>query len=334
MKFTIGDNVILKRTGEEGRVTAIVSKTMIEVDVKGTIFPVYTDDVDHPYFDWFTKKGTMTGKKSSGSQLQIPTEKPPTQKERLARGIYLSFLPEFAIVEMEEQATLVKVFLLNELPVSVKFHYEVRYKDALQFAHEGTIHAFGHVYLHSIPYDIMSDQPRLNWKMMDVTFKNNARAEGTLRIKPARLFQHVNDVLVGNSPSFSYMLIDEFRERPEPETPKAPQPFVRQDKTSAASTEREHPKHELDLHIEQLTPGHRGMTNAEIITLQLNTLQHYLQLAINNHLERMIVIHGLGKGKLRDEVHAVLKATPEVARYKNEWSGKYGFGATEIIFKR
>ena len=47
----------------------------------------------------------------------------------------------------------------------------------------------------------------------------------------------------------------------------------------------------------------------------------------------MIVIHGLGKGKLRDEVHTILKQTPEVSRYKNEWSGRYGFGATEIRFR-
>ena len=47
----------------------------------------------------------------------------------------------------------------------------------------------------------------------------------------------------------------------------------------------------------------------------------------------MVVIHGLGKGKLREEVHAILKQMPEIGRFKNEWSGKYGFGATEIYFK-
>ena len=77
----------------------------------------------------------------------------------------------------------------------------------------------------------------------------------------------------------------------------------------------------------------KGLTNADIIKIQLNTLKHYLQLAIVHRQERMVVIHGLGKGKLREEVHAILKQTPEVTRFKNEWSGRYGFGATEVFFR-
>ena len=92
-------------------------------------------------------------------------------------------------------------------------------------------------------------------------------------------------------------------------------------------------KYEIDLHIEQLVANKKGLSNAEIVNLQLNTFRHYLQLAIVHHQERMVVIHGLGKGRLREEVHAILKQTPEVSRFKNEWSGKYGFGATEIYFR-
>jgi dsDNA-specific endonuclease/ATPase MutS2 len=96
----------------------------------------------------------------------------------------------------------------------------------------------------------------------------------------------------------------------------------------------EAPKHEIDLHIEKLVGSPRGMSNAEILKIQLDALQRYLNLAVVHHLDRMIIIHGLGKGTLREEVHAVLKRTPEVARFKNEWSGKYGFGATEVFFRR
>ena len=61
MKFSIGDNIVLKRTGEEGFVTAYIDKQMIEVEVGGTLFPVYIDDIDHPYLKWFTEK-TKTSK--------------------------------------------------------------------------------------------------------------------------------------------------------------------------------------------------------------------------------------------------------------------------------
>jgi dsDNA-specific endonuclease/ATPase MutS2 len=71
-----------------------------------------------------------------------------------------------------------------------------------------------------------------------------------------------------------------------------------------------------------------------MITLQIKTLEKYLHLAIVHRIERMIVIHGLGKGALKDAVHQTLQEMPEVKHFRNEWMGKYGYGATEIIFKR
>jgi dsDNA-specific endonuclease/ATPase MutS2 len=44
------------------------------------------------------------------------------------------------------------------------------------------------------------------------------------------------------------------------------------------------------------------------------------------------VIHGLGKGKLKNEIATRLINHPEVKTFKNEYHPKYGFGATEIIF--
>ncbi len=333
MKFSIGDNIILKRTGEEGHVISFIDKLMIEVEVGGTAFPVYIDDIDHPYLKWFTDKSK--DKKKQQPLQQIPLEKPALRVERLAKGVYLSFLPVFKTVEMEEVVSIVKVFLLNELPVATKFAYDARLGDKSLFSHEGTLHAFGNIYLHSIDYPDMNDQPRLQWSLLDVANEKNGQEEGVLRIRPARLFEHISKILQGNEPSFSYLLIDSFKEKKKKEPPPKLEPVIRGSKIALVATHSmEAARYEIDLHIEQLVGDHKGLTNAEIIKIQLDTLQRYLHLAIVHRQERMIVIHGLGKGKLRDEVHAILKAAPEVSRYKNEWSGKYGFGATEIIFRR
>lgn len=331
MKFSIGDKVVLKRTGEEGRVTAFIDKQLVEVEVNGTAFPVYLEEVDHPYLKWFTEKGTSPGRKPA--QQEIAVEKPAVRAPRLAKGIYLSFMPEFKMVDMEEIPDTVKVYLLNELPVSTKYSYEARGRNESLFKHEGTIHAFGNVYLHSIPYIEMSDQPRFHWSLQDAGDNMMAKEENILRIKPAKLFEHISKIMEGGAPSFSYLLIDGFKPQPA-EKEETFVPVVRAGRVDVQSeNRREEPRHELDLHIEQLLDNVKGLTNAEIIHIQLSTLQRYLQLAISARQDRMVVIHGLGKGKLREEVHNVLKTMPEVARYKNEWSGRYGFGATEIFFR-
>jgi hypothetical protein len=334
MKFTVGDLVVLKRTGEEGHITAIVDKRMVEVDVKGTVFPVHVEDVDHPYLEWFTNK-ELKKKKKAALPEQLPVEKVEARRQRMAKGVYLSFMPVFKIVEMEEIVDELKIYILNELPYNIKFRYDMKLLDKSEFTLEGGLHAFGNIYLHSISYTDMNDQPRFNWTLKHATDEKMGVADGVLRIRPAKLFEHITRLLEHSEPTFSYLLIEDFEEKkkpapndlPAPPSADGPAPLV-------TSRTLEVPKNEIDLHIEALVGSPRGMSNAEILKIQLDALQRYLNLAVVHHLDRMIIIHGLGKGTLREEVHAVLKRTPEVARFKNEWSGKYGFGATEVFFRR
>jgi dsDNA-specific endonuclease/ATPase MutS2 len=50
-------------------------------------------------------------------------------------------------------------------------------------------------------------------------------------------------------------------------------------------------------------------------------------------LPNMIVIHGVGSGKLKDEIHEVLKTKKEVRYFINQYDARFGYGATEIFFK-
>lgn len=334
MKFSIGDKVIMKRTGEEGTVTDYISKDMLEVEVNDTQFPVYTDEIDHPYLKWFTDKAKKTKKSSLPEQL--PVEKEKHRPQRLSRGIYLSFMPIFATGNMEDMVTELKVHLINETPNAIRYAYQVKMLQQTAFKLEGSLHPFGNLYLHTIAYADMNDHPRFFWQLIDAENDANKTEEGQLRLKPSKLFQHVNDVLVKNEPTFSYLLIEDFVLKPKPEkkesfTPLPKPNLVRRHRFNSLA---DLPRHEVDLHIEVLAPNYKSMSNAEIMELQLQTLQKSLHLAIVHRQERLIVIHGVGTGALRDAVHRVLKETPEVQSFRNEYMGRYGFGATAVIFKR
>jgi hypothetical protein len=320
MKFSIGDKILLKRTGEEGHVVAFMGKDMVEIDLGGTIFPVYIEDIDHPYLKWFTEKSPA--KKKATFPQQLPVEKLPASVKRMAKGVYLSFIPEFITEDMEEVVSHVRIFLLNELPFNIKFVYDARFAEGSLFRHEGGLQSFGNMYLHSIPYADMNDQPRFNWSVYG---PENTEADGILRIKPAKLFDHVTAIQQGNDSSFSYLLAAELQEKKKPEPMFVP-PVIQHKVTTAGGIHvPEPPRYEIDLHIEKLRNNPRGLSNAEIVKIQLDTLEHYLQLAIVHRQDRLIVIHGLGKGRLRDEVHNILKANAAVARYKKrmEWSLRF-----------
>lgn len=333
MKFSIGDKILLKRTGEEGHVVAYIGKDMLEVEVNGTTFPVYADDIDHPYLKWFTEKRQQKTTKSSLPE-QLPVEKQKLRVQRLAKGVYLSYMPEFKTNELEDIVDHLKIYLLNELPQTIKFTYEVKYPNNPSFSHEGKLHGFGHIYLHSIAFEDMNDQPRFRWRISDPAQPDMQVEEGIVRIRPQKLFEHVSDLLQKNEPSFSYLLLEDFRpkqKQPEPEKFEAPKPKPVPANSFAAKTGA--PPYQIDLHIEKLVTNRRGLSNSDMLRIQLESLERCVHDAIMHRQDRMMIIHGLGKGTLREEVHKFLKKVPEVDRYVNEWQGLYGFGATEVFFK-
>ncbi len=332
MKFSIGDKIILKQTGEEGHVTAYINKEMFEVEVNGTTFPVYSDDIDHPYLKWFTEKKKIPVIKSMPEQL--PVEKEKFRKPKLASGVHLSFLPQYKADVFEDEVEILKIYLLNELPQTIYFHYKVTDKNQhVVFVHEGKLHGFGHVYMHSMAFDVMNEQPRFHWELTDADNPTDETEGGILKIKPQKLFEHISDMLKKNEPSFSYLLAEDFKPKAKEEKKEEIIPPTIKPVQSVTNWKDALPKLEIDLHIEQLTDNTKGMSSTDKLDIQLSALKSYLHTVIANRQERTIIIHGLGKGVLRDEVHKILKQTPEVSRYNNDWHGRYGFGATEVWFE-
>ncbi|HQE11570.1 MAG TPA: Smr/MutS family protein [Flavipsychrobacter sp.] len=334
MKFSIGDKILLKQTDEEGMVTNIISADMYEVEVNGTIFPVHKDDIDHPYLKWFTQKKKTTTPSTLPEQL--PLEKKSLKTQRLTQGIYLSFLPVYKQDIFEEVVDYFKIYLINEMACSIQLDYKVALLNTTIFQHKAKLTSFADLYLHNISLEEMNDQPRFHWKFSDAADFSLKEETGVLKIKPQKLFEQLQDLQQKNVPTFQYLLVSDFIIKPkEHATTKikhSPLPAIQLKSTKGYQPD-ELPRTELDLHIEQLTSDIKNLTNTDIVNIQLHTLNRYLSLAVFHKLPRMVIIHGLGKGKLKEEVHKILKQIPEVKRFSNEWMGKYGFGATEVVFE-
>jgi Domain of unknown function (DUF2027)/Smr domain len=89
---------------------------------------------------------------------------------------------------------------------------------------------------------------------------------------------------------------------------------------------------EIDLHIEELVDDLRGMSNGEMLNLQIKTFQKELDKAISENLKKIIFIHGIGNGRLKSEIRHLLKSYPELVVQDGSYK-KYGYGATEVIIK-
>lgn len=85
---------------------------------------------------------------------------------------------------------------------------------------------------------------------------------------------------------------------------------------------------QIDLHADSLDEVKPGMSSDEILLVQLSVFKAYLEKAIVGGLENVTFIHGVGQGKLRQEIHRLLSKHPNVAYYKDAQKEKFGYGAT------
>jgi dsDNA-specific endonuclease/ATPase MutS2 len=86
---------------------------------------------------------------------------------------------------------------------------------------------------------------------------------------------------------------------------------------------------ELDLHIESLTDNHRGMSNFDIMKTQLQEFKRFFSKAKANQIQKIVVIHGVGEGILKNEIRSYLSNQEFIEFYDASYL-EYGKGATEV----
>jgi hypothetical protein len=338
MKFQIGDKVLILHSEEEGEVVDIINSKMVMVDVRGVKFPAYIDQIDFPYFRRFTQKKDNPGKNKKKYLDQLPApKKEDAPKEE--NGVWLSFLPVFETDEFGDDAVeSLKIHLVNNSKPAYKFAYRLNYFGKENFRLENQILPFKDFYLHDILFENLNDSPtfEFDFTLLNPDKNKTDHFESSIKLKPKQVFAKIEEIKKRGDATFSYKLFDEY-------PPKAIEEKTELSKTSSAgfklydaSNARQHlepAKPEIDLHAEQLTDNWNAMSNFEILSLQLQTLEKYIDINTAHHLSSMIVIHGVGTGKLRDEIHEALRLRKEVKFFVNQYDSRYGYGATEIFFQ-
>ncbi|MBT8321399.1 MAG: Smr/MutS family protein [Eudoraea sp.] len=95
------------------------------------------------------------------------------------------------------------------------------------------------------------------------------------------------------------------------------------------SKDRNVPKMEVDLHIHQLVPSTRGLSNYDMLNLQLETAKRQLEFAMRKRIQKVVFIHGKGAGVLQEELKYLFGRYDNLKYYDADYR-KYGIGATEV----
>ena len=338
MKYQIGDTVLILHSNEEAVVTDIINNKMIMVEVKGVNFPVYMDQVDFPYFKRFTEKKLFPAKKEKKFIDDVRKEK-QSGINREEDGVWLTFLPvmdtdEFGDIVVDEM----KLHLVNHTRLAYQFHYQLQYFGKTDFELKNTIQPFTDFYLHDIPFENLNDSPGFNFEftLTQPDKKKASHFEASVKLKPKQLFSKIEELKQKNQATFSQLLFEKYPDQTIEDKVELSSLAAKGFKIYDAARARQHlepARTVVDLHIEKLADNWKQMSNYEILSLQLRTFEKYYDLAIAHRQPTLIVIHGVGEGVLRNEIHDILRLKREVKSFVNQYHPSFGYGATEIYFQ-
>lgn len=90
----------------------------------------------------------------------------------------------------------------------------------------------------------------------------------------------------------------------------------------------------IDLHINQLVDKVVGLSNTEIVNIQMGTFHRELNTAITSNESSIIFIHGIGNGTLKQELRKAVEREYESCDYEDASYKEYGYGATLVRIRQ
>lgn len=339
MKLKVGDLVRFLNEKGEGAVSKIINKTTVAIAI--------SDDFEIPYLISELVLVNATGKGNVASEEVLLPEQKNESKNKVSysreerKGIYVAFSPE-NINDIPNSD--INVWLINYTEYKILFTYSILQNSSLETVETDKVDSFETVLIETIDRTLLHDFS--SFKIDVLFYKNKAHQHQVpiselVKLKPIKLYKE--NAFADNSfiPEKSLvMCVSSFNDANEGQTTSKldfSKMLLKKGGTKNSSQKsKPHANNnpnseiEIDLHIEELIDNFEGMSNYEIVQVQLNSFKNILDQAVNDHCRKLVVIHGVGNGRLKHEVRNILSKDTNLRFYDASYA-KYGFGATEIV---
>ncbi len=346
MIYAKGTRVKLRNTGDEGVITELLGNGLVAVYLKETDMeiPTYEDNLE-PAEEHLVNKTVVKAKVVPGKQPKParPISFPPseTQYKRLkSKGLLLAF-------ERSTNQNSFNIHLINDTKFDLIFTFALHLNNVLHQKNNNKLAASQVFQVGNLSYNQLNDTPLIHIECWRITTEGTGnQLSKELKIKPKQFFKKETTAPLLDQKAHLYTIfqkLDVVKKSAEKESSEDLRLYtkrnIRPPKTRHLRQYNQFDLHEyaafepeVDLHIEKLTDDYEVMSNTEIVELQLLHFEVFIDKAVRLGVDRVFVIHGLGKGRLKDMIASRLLQHPHVDTFKNEYHPRYGWGATEVIF--
>lgn len=314
MNFKLGDFVRFVDEKREGYITRIIdSQTLGVTDTDGFEIPVAISNLTHVH-------GHSTHPKGNIENVQVITDIEDFNEV----GIFL------AVVEDHKASSVVHFTLLNRTSFQLLLTLTTDHKGKYRGEFAGAIQAKTNSQIYSAKLADIEVWPDFIFQLLSFT-ATNVKPKAPLNIVKkfkAKDFSGAKKEVAGLNRYAWVIQLDE----PVPliDAQKLKESFFRAPSSQPVIIK---PVKEIDLHIEKLRDDYLFLDQSEIINIQLGYFQQMLDAAIVHQMPSIVFIHGVGNGTLRHHIHKAISKHPQVRTFMDAQKEKFGFGATEVVFK-
>ncbi len=328
MKLRIGDKVKFLNEVGEGIVTRVKDNK--------TVFVEMPDGFEIPFpVNQLVPIHTELIINSGAGNIEMDDE-----DAQLNEAVYFVVEPDH---EYQPLVSDYKMYLFNASSFNLMFTYSIKDDTYFQTIKHGEIGAYQKVLLKQVKLPFFKEY---NYHKLECILYKNTFYRAQLPI--SEIVYLAGDTLANTKaikhqefklPVFAFVLKDEFIQRQNVETELRPEDVERlktikefkpNERTSKSAKEYlKSLEKEVDLHIEELVENVSGLSNFDMLKIQRERFEKELDKAMTGNIRKIIFIHGVGNGRLKQEIISILKTTKGI-NYHDASHKEYGFGATQV----
>lgn len=341
-----GDKVRFLNAVGGGVVKSVINKTMVNVeDYDGFEVPtliselVVVDDANSMNSEKRHAKIRADEKREIAEvKKELPKAEPKYVAGKDAPDFYFAFVPQDESNPVEGE---LKVYLVNNSNNFVLYNYSHLKNKVYRSVESGKMNPNSKRYLESFTRMDLNELPDFQFQL--IFFREESASLESPVVKSFRLnpvkFYRLNSYektryFTQNAIVFSLL-------EPDMETEVAK---LSETEMTKIVLEKEEPKVvvkrtvspdlvEIDLHIHELLEDTRGLANHEMLEIQMGRFRNELETAIANGTRRIVFIHGIGNGTLKQELRKELSTKYKKYYFQDASFKEYGYGATMVILK-
>jgi len=250
---------------------------------------------------------------------------------------YLAFVPQNEANPVDGE---LKVYLVNDSNNFLLYNYSHLKNKMYRSVESGKMNPNSKRYMESFSRFDLNELPEFQFQMLFFR-EESPRLENpvvkSLRLNPVKFYRQNSyektKYFTQNAIVFSLLEADMEAEIAKLTEPELTNMLVKDEPKVVVKRTVSPDLVEIDLHIHELLEDTRGLANHDMLEVQMGRFRNELDTAIANGTRRIVFIHGIGNGTLKQELRKELTTKYKQYYFQDASFKEYGYGATMVILK-